>query len=350
MTRITTTLLALILATTLVPPGADAQLSGVVTDTSGVAIEGAVVEAWGSGARLASRVTDSEGYFSFSSAVAARASSLHAGRLGYRTEEEPVVAGRSEYHIRLAEQPISLDELVVQSQPDRCDADDQDEARRIWNRMRARYAGPMDTVGIATYLSQADTLVSEDEIAPFKVGGPMLSQRGSSSQLRFSWTRMARRSGYAFPVRRTQGGSSFDSWSYAPLQAGFAPHFVDEVFGDLHRFRIRDQGDFGWYIEFCPRERDRPSIRGTMQIGPDTTLTSVEWLFRTPEPDEHAGGRAYFPPVSGPPERSYPLPTESIVWRQLPSGRFQEVEQRFEGWTVAPGDTVPFLPPRKPHH
>lgn len=327
--------------------GASAQLTGEVTDTAGVALAGVLVEAWSSAdGRLASQITDSVGRFEFRPSVAERAGLLRAGRLGYRPSVRPVEAGAGHVVLRLTEEPISLEGFVVES-PDRaCDEEESDEARSLWRSLRRQYAGPMDTVGIATYLASAERLVSRDEIGPLQVPDDTTAQRGSSSQLRFSWSRQVKRNGYAFPVRRTDQGRSYDSWSYAPLEADFAPHFVDTAFDEVNRLRIVHEAQEGWTLEFCTGDPDRPSIRGTMQIGPDTTLISVEWLFDTPEPVEHAGGKAFFPPVTAPPDRAWPLPTESIIWRQLPGGQFQEVHQRFEGWIVAQGDTVPFLPPR----
>lgn len=338
----------LLLAGALAPRGAGAQITGVVTDTAGAPVKGVVVEAWEDDLRLASRITDLEGLFAFPERVAERTTVLRAGRLGYGLLVRPVEPGGGEYRLELEEKPIALEGLTVELERNSCEIDDSEAARRLWSGVRRRYTGPMDTVGIATYLAQAETLVARGEIGPLDVPDEMRSQRGSSSQLRFSWTRQVRRRGYAFPVRRTDSGRSFDSWSYAPLEADFAPHFVDPVFGELHRFRIRDRGEYGWTVEFCPRDADRPSIRGTMRIDSDTTLVSVEWLYKTPEPDESAGGRAFFPEVRGPAAQNYPLPRESIFWRELPTGRFQEVHQRFEGWIVAQGDTVPFLPPRGP--
>lgn len=346
MTRACTATALLLLAQALSPEPAISQITGVVTDTSGLPLEGVVVEAWAPEARLASRVTGPEGRFAFADTVARRTVRLRAGRLGYRLLDRPVEDGRGEYRLEMEEEPIPIRGVTVRSERRGCRIEEEGGARELWNRLRRHYAGPLDTVGIATYLAQADSLVPRGDVGPLELPARMHSQRGSSSQLRFSWSRQVRQSGYAFPVRRTDEGRSFDSWAYAPLEADFAPHFVDRLFGELHRFRVRASGDFGWILEFCPRERDRPRIRGTMRIGPDTSLVSVEWLFETPEPDENAGGRAHFPPVVGPPERTYPLPSESLFWRELPGGRFHEVHQRFEEWTVAPGDTVPFLPPR----
>lgn len=324
-----------------------AQITGVTVDGAGAPVSGVVVEAWSDDGHLASRITGDDGRFRFPPEVADRATRLRAGRLGYRPLVERVDPGAGTHRLRLEEEPIPLEELVVRSEQRRCTADEEDGARELWDALRSRYSGPMDTVGVATYLARAEKLVSRDEVGPLELPSEMLQQRGSSSQLRFSWTRQVRRGGYAFPVRRTERGRSFDSWTYAPLEADFAPHFVDPVFGELHRFRVRDRGDFGWLLEFCPRDTGDPSIRGTMRIGRDTSLLSVEWQFETPEPDEDAGGRAFFPPTTGPPARNHPLPTESLFWRRMPGGEFQEIHQRFERWIVAQGDTVPFLPPRK---
>ena len=335
----------------------EATLTGVVTDTTGGSLEGVVVEAWAGNRLLGTRITGEDGAFSFrfpaglSDALAGATPGgtvvLRANRLGYHMVEEEVdpAAGGTTV-LRMRQEPIAIRGLVVESDRPECRIEDQDEARDLWNAMRQQYLGPMDTVGIATYLAEEEALVDRGEIGPLDLPSARDAQRGSSSQLRFSWSRRVRRSGYAFPVRRTDMGESFDSWSYAPLEADFAPHFVASTFGDLHRFRIRDQGSFGWIIEFCPEDPERPSIVGSLRLAPDTTLLEAEWLFRTGEPEESAGGHALFPRVTGSPEESYPLPRESIFWRRLPTGDFQEVHQLYEKWIVAPGDTVPFLAPR----
>lgn len=330
----------------LVAEPASAQMTGMVTDTTDAPLEGVVVEAWSDGARLASRVSGPDGRFTFPDSIARQTRQLRAGRLGYRLLIQPVESGRGDHHLRLDPEPVPLRGLVVETERQQCSFDDEGEARRLWNALSRRYSGPMDTVGIATYLTQVDTLLPRDDIGPLELPAAMLSQRGSSSQLRFSWTRRVRRQGYAFRVRRTERGRSFDSWAYAPLEADFAPHFVDPVFAELHRLRVSDRSDVGWTIEFCPRDPDDPSIRGSMRVRPDTTLLSVEWIFETPEPDEDAGGRAFFPPSRGSPHEAHALPTESMFWRRLPTDTFQEVHQRFDEWIVAQGDTVPFLPPR----
>lgn len=340
-----------------VPPGVHAQelqsLSGVATDTTGTPVEGVAIEAWDDDRYLGMRITGEDGGFTFAFRDGFLGNPppntilLRANRLGFRMVERRVDP-RSDGPVvlRMAEEPIAIRGLVVESDRPQCRIEDQAEARRLWNTMRTKYFGPMDTVGIATYLSEEEALVDRGEIGPLDLPSEGKAQRGSSSQLRFSWGRRVQRSGYAFPVRRTDMGSSFDSWAYAPLEADFAPHFVSSRFGELHRLRIRDRGEFGWIVEFCPRDSERASIVGSLRLAPDTTLLEAEWLFRTDEPEENAGGHAIFPRVTGSSDESFALPRESIFWRRLPTGDFQQIHQRYEEWIVAPGDTVPFLAPR----
>ena len=332
--------------------GSADRITGVVLTEGGEPIEGATVEARDSVERLGSRITPADGTFSFSKEVAERAIRLEVRRIGYESQRKAVDPDVSHYEFRLVAEPVELMGLVVEAQADPC-ADrrrkEDREARALWAATRQRYHSPLDTVGIATYFSMADSVLPREEIGPLGVPQVMADQRGSSSQFRFSRTKQIRREGYAFRVRRTEAGRSFDSWSYPPLQADFAPHFMDDVFGRLHRFHLQGRYEDGWVLEFCPRSGDanRPSIRGSMLVTPDTTLAWVEWRFRTPEPNEQAGGRIFLPDLAASDSKGFPLPTESLFWRRLPDGRYYETHLRFEEWIVAPGDTVPFLPKRK---
>ena len=132
-----------------------------------------------------------------------------------------------------------------------------------------------------------------------------------------------------------------------PLEADFAPHFVDDDFGERHRFVIADDSD-GWVLEYCPKDTDKPSIKGTITLARDTTFAAVDWLFDTPEPIESAGGRALFKPIlPGAVQLSHLLPAEAVTWRAVPAGDYLQSYQRYEDWKVAPGDSVPLLPLRR---
>ena len=281
-----------------------------------------------------------------------QALAIYTGQLGYRPGVIQLEPGVTSYEIRLEREPIPLPALVVEATRDRCGAPDDRRARRLWEHARARYSQGLDTLGVATYLASTETILPEDEVGTAQMTGEPVAQRGSSSLLRFSWERRIRREGYGYKIRRSTTEQSYDSWVYPPLEADFAPHFVDETFGDLHRFSFESPEESersgGVTLLFCPTENDRPSMEGTLRIGPDSTLVVAEWLFRTPDPVEGAGGRAVFGPITGDPATSYLLPIEGVFWRKSPPSSYWQRYQKFEQWMVAQGDSVPFLPKRVP--
>jgi len=327
---------------------ASAQLSGVVTARGGIPLEGVAVEAWSGDRRLAAVLSDADGAFSFPEIVALQTVMLRAGALGFDVLEVAVVEGVDSYDLRLAEAPLVLEGLLVTTEEAPCEMRrDESRARGLWEYARSRYHGIMDTLGIATYLAEADTVLPLGKLGPLELPDLNLSQRGSSSLLRFSWTRRIEREGYAFKVRRMDGAQPYDSWVYPPLEADFAPHFVDDLFGERHRFIVDDEREDGWSLAYCPEKDDKPAIAGTIELARDTTFVSVEWIFQTPEPVEHAGGRAVFSPLLPGSENTYFLPSEAIIWRAVPEGDYVQRYQRYEKWFVAPGDSVPLLPLRR---
>ncbi len=341
-------LMLLVLSPAVWADGTSAQITGVVTGRGGIPLEGVAVEVWTANARIAADLTDSDGRFFFPESIAFQAVTLEVGALGFVTQEVRVLEGVDEYAIELREDPLVLEGLVVTTETAICEQGREDpKARQLWQLARFKYHGLMDTLGVATYLAEADTIVPLSKLGPLDLPALALSQRGSSSLLRFSWTRRLERDGYAFKVRRVDGTRPYDSWVYAPLDADFAPHFVDDVFGERHRIVVEHEGEDGWTLAYCPKKDDKPSIKGTITVARDTTFRAIEWLFQTPEPVEHAGGRAVFPPPLPGDRLTYMLPSEAIVWREVPGGQYLQRYQRFEDWLVAPGDSVPVLPLRR---
>ncbi len=340
--------LAQVAAQCLIVGSAAGQLDGVVTRPGGSPLEGVSVEAWSVDRRVGATLTDALGTFTFSEAIASSTVLLRLGALGFEVEEVAVRDGVITYEIELTEAPLAVEGLVVTMEEATCEMGREDaEGRRLWQLARIRYDGLMDTLGIATYLAEADTIVPLSQLGSLQLPVLNLSQRGSSSLLRFNWTRRIDREGYAFAIRRTDGGRPYDSWVYPPLEADFAPHFVDEVFGERHRFVIEDEGPDGWLLAYCPKDTGKPSIKGTITLARDTTFAAVDWLFQTPEPMEHAGGRAYFKPILSNFLLSHLLPSEAVIWRAIPAGDYLQSYQRYEDWRVAPGDSVPLLPLRR---
>lgn len=330
----------------LLPAVLSAQITGTVSSSSGHALQGAAVEAWMGGQRVAATFSDRDGRFTLSDTFSSGADELRVRALGFQTRTVTLQEGVATYDIVLVAEPLMLDGLQVVMEGDICSRSDDPTARGLWERARSHYQQGLDTLGIATYLAESDTIVRREDIGPLALPELALSQRSSASIQRFSWDRRIERDGYAFKVQRTDGAAAFESWVYAPLEADVTSHFVSDLFGDLHKFVDPIEDAEGWTITFCPKHDGDPDIRGTVALAPDTTLTRVEWSFLTPDPVERAGGRVIFPPLERGAGLAYPLPSEALIWRQVPDGRYFQRYQRYEEWRVVPGDSVPQLPLR----
>ena len=329
---------------------ATAQITGYVLNDEGEPVRGAAVEAWASDRKIGGRLANEDGWFLFPAEMTGRIRALYAGQLGYHPEVVQIVEGVDVYEIRLTREPIPLPELVVDATRDRCAGGEDRDARRLWERAAAHYSHGLDTLGVATYLASVESILPEGEVGTVQAAGEAIAQRGSSSLLRFSWRRRIEREGYAYQIRRSTAEQSYTSWAYPPLEADFATHFAGELFGEQHRFRFdttdEPDGDGSVTLVFCARDDDHPAIEGTLRISSDTTIAVAQWLFRTPEPIEDAGGRAVFGPVADDPDEAFLLPIEGVFWRKSPPNSFWQRYQRFEQWMVAQGDSVPFLPKR----
>lgn len=332
------------------------ELRGTVTDTAGAPLVSVTVQVRAGERTLVATATDGDGGFrlqlpdALEEIAGERPMTLRAERLGYRTADLPFPDDPTrEVHIVLAPTPLPLPGFQVDAGPVTCERDDMDgTARRLWERMAERHPGGLDTLGVATYIRvSTDTLNEPVERSLREDHEYEEGQRGSAPILRIGWTRRIERQGYAFPVRRTDRTGSFDSWSYAPIEADFAPHFGTDQFGRRHYLQMVSDGPDGWTVRFCARNEEDPHLVGRLEIGADTLLRRAEWRFHTPEPDEEAGGWASFPPPRPDGEAQPLLPRESMTWKTLPGDRTLRRAQWFESWILAPGDSVPFLPRRK---
>ncbi|MEZ4422499.1 MAG: carboxypeptidase-like regulatory domain-containing protein [Gemmatimonadota bacterium] len=323
-----------------------AQIRGRVVDDAGAPLADVLVEAWSASDRLATTRSDGEGRFAFTRPIAERARSLYLYRLGYQAMRPEVESGLTERTYRMRADPVVLDGIVVGVEEPVCRVEEDHEARALWEAATDRYDRGIADLGIATYLASAIAAVPISELGPLDVEHPGTQQRGSAPLFRASWARRVERTGYARRLSAASPDGMYVAWGYPPLEADFATHFVDPVFGKLHRFSVEEQTADGWLLRFCPKDEDRPSIRGLLKVSAaDTTLTWAEWTFRTEPPEEGAGGRVVFA-NAGPEARPWPLPAEGMFWRRLEGSTYKERYQRYEGWLVSPGDSVPFLPVR----
>lgn len=324
------------------------EVRGVVLDERGQPLVGVRVEILLEDRLRSATVTTEDGHFALRRPEGDGVVTLRAERLGYAPRVvvlTPQLLPGEPMILRLEPAPLPLPGLRVEVEGGVCPSRSHPEGIVLWEAMARRHPNGLDTLGAVSYtLVRVDTLATTGraEEGPLQAG-----QRGFSGRLRTQWERRLERDGYAFPVRRTDLEGSFDAWSYAPLEADFASHFGTPAFPrHLTLRRPAPLPTGGWSLGFCGANTDRPSIEGTLALSPDTLLLRADWRFRTPEPDEEAGGWTRFPEV-GPEERPpLLLPLESVTWRTLRGGDIQRRSQWYEGWTVTPGDSIPFLPER----
>lgn len=100
----------------------------------------------------------------------------------------------------------------------------------------------------------------------------------------------------------------------------------------------------GWAVAFCPTRGTRTTgIDGILTISADTLIAAASWNFRTPRPDEAAGGEVDFlPPELS--QASLLLPLSSRFWRRSGAGRFYVQRAEYLEWRVHPGDRPVPLP------
>lgn len=336
------------------------EVSGIVEDPSGHPVAGARVELLANNRLVRSTFADPNGRFTLSIPAGLNRVQIRAERMGFAAAHVVIDLDAPPAFpiiIRLEPDPLPLPGFRIEGNPEVCPGRSQAEGLRMWGHMAAKHPDGLDTLGAATYtLVRVDTLV-DPGTASAAVPGPQLDnselhadgQRGFSGRLRLAWERRLNRDGYAFPIRRTDADGSYSTWSYAPLEADFASHFATSLFTDRHRLRAPAPSDEGgWILSFCPASEERPGLEGHLELSADTLLIRVEWRFRTPDPDEQAGGWARFPAAVDPSDPPRLLPLESMTWRRLRDGRVQRRAQWYEAWVVTPGDSVPFLPDRTP--
>ncbi len=269
---------------------------------------------------------------------------LRASSLGFEPTERAVEEGETGIVLILRPAPLPIQGFDVEANRDICSAGDSSEARVVWEAAVRGHERGLDTLGMASYTRvRTDTLDGNGDDFMGMIGAEP-GQRGSAPLLRLSWTRRIDREGYAFRVRRTDSERSFDSWSYPPLEADFSFHFGEKLFGELNNFQFERESEGAWILRFCGRNTRRPHLVGTLEIGRDTLIHMAEWRFRTPDPDEGAGGWVRFSPRGTDNGSAFLLPMESMTWRAGPDGLTVRRAQWYDGWILAPGDSVPFLP------
>jgi hypothetical protein len=298
-----------------------AQAAGQVVDATGQPIESALVELWSPTKRLAGTLTDANGRFSFSSAHSSGTTAILVRRIGFSPQRVRWVPDLKSLVIQMLPFPVRL-APVVGAQQRLCPNEEHPEARLLWSSVMTRYRRTAGT----SYWADVSLLFSRVRTSDLGAVDSTLIDRGlvgygrryHEMQTQLIWD-----SGYAVPMQGLKE-RRFDLWRYPLLHAFLADHFVDAVFGDFHVLSVAGQVDGVTTLVFCPIDRERPEIEGTLTIADDSTLAAASWRFLTPEPHEEAGGQVAYAARAGPNGQTPLFPMSGLYWRKLVFDYYQE--------------------------
>lgn len=341
-----------LLASTFSSTRLHAQVHGLVRDGSGEPFPSVLVELWGEGGRLATRMTDGEGRFSFPEDQSRSATGLTAAHIGHRTVRTELSSSTGPLELRMEILPIALPELTVAEAMRACPNRDEEAARRLWQAVRERYTTTTARRGIAFEgLRAREDLVSADRVGvydetrlkPYRYRQVGATETPSPERFLDVNVRI-RQEGYGSRAR-----TSDERWRLTGLDGTHAHHFASDVFGERHTLSIVAEEPNEVVIAFCPRRNDQPEIEGLLVIDRDTSFASAQWRFLTPAPRTDAGGEVVFTPWNnGTGARPHLLAARGLYWRRHPkwTDRFHVRATVYTSWAVSDTDAMPDLPRR----
>jgi hypothetical protein len=321
---------ALALLAALGPRGAEAQVRVVVADTAGAPIADASVHVW-SGTRFLGRGdTDARGTLRLRNA-AVDSLTLTIHRLGFQTRIVSLPAVDTALLVRMEPAPVRLAPVTVASSGRRlCPNREDPRARALWTAMRARYWQPsVAPVAVFALFEKRSGVGTRTEAYDPAAGEQALGW--TDDGLIIAHPELMVRSGYA---TRANGGSGERTafWTYRYLDDGKMQDFTGDFFGQAHTFSSMIE-DGETILVFCPRERMQRTgqIEGTLRLDSALILVESAWRFRTPAPDEDAGGEAVYALPDTALGRAL-LVRESLFWRKTNGGRYYFEAKAFTGW------------------
>jgi hypothetical protein len=324
--------IAIVLTMALVAP-ATSQVQGTVIEPSGRPVSGVVVEAWVGGQTVESVQTDEQGRFTISGrAQVSGAVFLSFRGMGYRTRTMALPSQDSRLQVVLEAAPLALAPVIVSAAPRRlCPNVENSRARMLWERMRSRYwPEHADTVFIFGFHEVRRGTGTKQELDQAETGRSSRGWTTSALVTAPPWA-MAR-SGYATPAAGGAGERTA-FWNYRALDFGQMQDFTGTYFGQAHTFALLQAGPTEMMISFCPRSRQPlvGQIEGVLRLSGDTILANARWAFRTPRPDEDAGGEAsYYQPESATGRAL--LAHQTRFWRKTTGGRYYFERHEFVDW------------------
>ncbi|HEX8320770.1 hypothetical protein [Longimicrobium sp.] len=259
-------------------------------------------------------------------------------RIGFRTRVVDLASADTTLVIRMEAAPVTLAPVTARARRRICPHRDDPGARAAWERMRSRYwqvgADSLHIFGLME--TQRDT------VARAEIGRPGPTNIGwMQGSLPWGADPFLPRQGYAFRNGASVGDRT-TFWWYMHLDAGDAQHFTQTMFARMHTLAFVPGAAGETVIGFCPRERlgEKGQIEGMLTLRPDNTLARAQWVFRTREPVEDAGGEAsYLPP--DPQFHSILLAETTLFWRKIPRGEYYVEHERYSGYRFLDGTFTP---------
>ena len=322
----------LLLLLLLAPLQLEAQITGTVrtSDAKPVVAE---VELWAPTQRVARQLVDSDGSFSFTAEEATPATAIVFSQLGYQRMLRPLEHFPGPLQIILEPLPVQMDTITAVAArvcPSRADPRAQSVLRGLRNSYKS--IAPSDFV--ETAFTVASATVGVEDVGRFDERGPHYGIKGSLRSARPNLDIV--RDGYARPAGTRLSSGAEDSWEYAAVGSLEADHFLTDHFANSHTLSLGEtRSDGGFDIVFCPKQRKKPDIEGTLSLTQDTLLYEAHWRFRVPKNDELASGSALFaPPRKGSMTYLFPLSSTFVRQHRMPGQYFQQLE-RYGIWAVS---------------
>lgn len=321
---------AMAILAALIAHAAGAQVRGTVVDTAGAPIADAAVHVW-SGTRFLGRgETDARGGFRLRD-LGIDSLTLTVHRPGFQTRIVQLPAADTAVLVRMIPAPVRLAPVTVASSGRRlCPNREDPRARALWTAMRGRYWQPSSPPVVAFGLFEKRSGVGTRMEAYDPAAGER-TMGWTEDALLIAYPDLMALSGYA---TRANGGLGERTafWFYRFLDDGLMQDFTGDFFGQAHTFSSMIE-DGETILVFCPRERMRRTgqIEGTLRLDGALNLVEANWRFRTPAPDEDAGGEAVYELPDAGLGRAL-LVRESLFWRKTNGGRYYFEAKTFTGW------------------
>lgn len=345
MWRTRVVIFAMVAATQFVTP-APGQVGGRVVDGQSRPLPSVAVELWAEGRRVATRRTGAGGEFRFEATEPSAPVQVRAQMLGYSPAERSVSPPSRDLVLRLTPTALQIEGITASATPPvRCPARESEEARALWNDLRAGYDSSADSMGVSFYSRRLDTVTR----SPFEVvPDEELFVR--------SWYGIKGRVGqedaihvhpyeYGFPIL-TSFDPAYVAWRYRALATTDGGHFIEDSFGAAHSLSILARRGRTTVVAFCPLRPSPkgPSLQGALTIEQRAGLVRAEWTFHTPNPAQDAGGEVSF--VSRGTERSPLLPARTLFWRKIVGQQLYFVRfEHFAAYELLPPDVHPVSSP-----